>query len=64
MEKLDIVLTLVFSIVMLIFMAFPAMKVTDWLEDTFGIDIKWHNLIMFSLIILFSLSIGIFLKFA
>jgi len=64
MEKLDIVLTLVFSTVMLIFMAFPAMKVTDWLEDKFSIDIKWHNFIMFFLIILFSLGIGIFLKFA
>jgi len=64
MEKLDIVLTLVFSTVMLVFMAFPAMQVTDWLEKSFGIDIKWHNFIMFFLIILFSLSIGIFLKFA
>ncbi|MBL0721701.1 MAG: hypothetical protein JJV88_03890 [Sulfurovum sp.] len=49
---------------MLIFVAFPAMKVTDWFEDTFGIDTKWHNIIMFSLVILFSLCIGIFLKFA
>ena len=64
MQKLDIVLTLVFSLVMLVFMAFPAMKITDWLEEKTGVDTKWRNLIMFSIIILLSLSIGLFLRFA
>jgi len=64
MIKLDIILTLVFSIVMLIFMAFPAMKITEWLYDRFDIDDKWHNIMMFSIILILSLTIGLFLRFA
>jgi len=60
---LDIVLTLVFSIVMLLFMAFPAMKITEIIEKTFTISPKMHTFIFISLILLFSLMIGIFLKF-
>ena len=64
MQKLDIVLTLVFSLVMLVFMAFPAMKITEWIESKTNIDTKWHNILMFSIIILLSFAIGLFLRFA
>jgi hypothetical protein len=64
MQKLDIVLTLVFSLVMLIFMAFPAMKITEWIENKTDIDTKWHNILMFSIILLLSFAIGLFLRFA
>lgn len=64
MSNIDLVLTLVFSIVMLLFMIYPAMKSTEWLESVIDIDEKWHNYIMLSLIVIYSLAIGIFLKFA
>ncbi len=60
----DIVLTLVFSIVMLVFMIFPAMKTTEWIESKIEIPEKWHNPLMFSILLLFALAIGLFLRFA
>ena len=64
MGKLDIVLTLVFSIVMLVFMAFPAMKITEWIDEKVGIPKRWYNPIMFFILIFLALCIGIFLRFA
>ncbi len=64
MGKLDIVLTLVFSVVMLVFMAFPAMKITEWIDKHIGIPKKWYNAVMFFILLLLALSIGIFLRFA
>ncbi|MEA3419454.1 MAG: hypothetical protein U9Q90_08665 [Campylobacterota bacterium] len=61
---LDIILTLVFSIVMLIFMIFPAMKITEWIESKIEIPEKWHNPLMLVITLLLALSIGIFLRFA
>jgi hypothetical protein len=63
MIPMDIVLTLVFSIVMLLFMAFPAMKIVEWIEERFVVPPKWHNPLLFSIVILLSLMIGIFLRF-
>ncbi len=59
----DLVLTLVFSIVMLLFMAFPAMKIVEWIEKRREIPEKWHNRLLFGMVILLSLSIGLFLRF-
>jgi len=64
MNKLDIVLTLVFSVVMLIFMAFPAMKITEWIDENIGIPKRWYNAVMFFVLLSLSLSIGLFLRFA
>jgi len=61
---IDIVLTLVFSIVMLLFMAYPAMKIVDWIETRVNVPRKWHNILLFGMIIFLSLLIGIFLRFA
>lgn len=58
---LNLVLTLVFSIVMLLFMAFPAMKTVDWLEARRLTPPSWHHWLVILLTILFSLMIGLFL---
>jgi len=61
---MDIVITLVFSVVMLIFMAFPAMKIVDFIETKVTVSEKLHNALLIGITILLSLSIGLFLKFA
>jgi len=61
---MDIVLTLVFSIVMLVFMAFPAMKIVDFIETKISVSEKVHNVLLVGMTILLSLLIGLFLKFA
>jgi len=60
---LEIVLTLVFSIVMLVFMAYPAMKIVEFIESKIDIPDKWHNLLLILATIFLSLLIGLFLKF-
>jgi hypothetical protein len=60
---LEIVLTLVFSIVMLVFMAFPAMKIVEGLENVFAIPEKWHNLLLILTTLTLSLLIGLYLQF-
>ena len=62
--QLDLVLTLVFSVVMLIFMIFPAMKIVEWLESKVDIPEKWHNPLLMSTTVFLSLCIGLFLQFA
>ncbi len=59
----DLVLTLVFSIVMLLFMAFPAMKIVEWIEKKREIPETWHNILLFGMVILLSLFVGLFLRF-
>ena len=61
---LNIVLVLVFSIVMLLFMAYPAMKTADWLESSRLTPPSWHKWLVILITILFSLMIGLFLKYA
>ncbi|WP_295418639.1 hypothetical protein [Sulfurovum sp.] len=60
----DIVLTLVFSIVMLVFVAFPSMKIIEWAEDKFNVPAKWHNPLLIFTTILLALMIGLFLRYA
>ena len=61
---LDIVLTLIFSVVMLVFMAFPAMKIVEWIKPKTNYSEKTYNILQVLLTILLSLAIGLFLKFA
>ncbi len=61
---MDIVITLVFSIVMLVFMAFPAMKIVEWIERHIEVPQKWHNVLLIGMVILLSLLVGIFLRYA
>jgi len=61
---IDIVLTLVFSVVMLVFMAFPAMKIVDFIETKITLSETMHNIMLIGTTIFLSLLTGIFLKFA
>jgi hypothetical protein len=61
---MDIVLTLVFSIVMLLFMSVPAMKVATIIQKKWQLDDRWHMPMVLFFTALFSLMIGIFLRFA
>lgn len=61
---MDIVITLVFSIVMLVFMAFPAMKIVEWIEQRVTIPERWHNVLLIGMVILLSLLVGLFLRYA
>jgi intracellular septation protein A len=61
---LQIVITLVFSVVMLMFMAFPAMKIVEWLDSKFNIPEKWYNPLLISTTIFLSFCIALFLQFA
>ncbi len=61
---IDIALTLVFSVVMLVFMAFPAMKIVDFIETKITLSETVHNVLLIGITILLSLLIGLFLKFA
>jgi uncharacterized protein involved in cysteine biosynthesis len=60
---LNVILTLVFSVVMLLFMAFPAMKIVDWMEQQNITPPAWHKWLVIVITILFSLLIGLFLKY-
>ena len=64
MSSMDIVLTLVFSIVMLLFMSVPAMKLTSIMEEKWGLPPRWHTPTVLLLTVFFSLLIGLFLRFA
>ena len=59
---IDIVVTLVFSIVMLMFMAYPAIKIVDFIESKKELSIKVKNSLTLILTILLSLLVGLFLK--
>jgi hypothetical protein len=61
---MDIVLTLVFSIVMLLFMSVPAMKLTTLMEEKWHLPERWHMPMVLLLTVIFSLIIGVFLRFA
>jgi hypothetical protein len=63
MVSVDIVLTLVFSVVMLLFMAFPAIKIVEWLELRFDVLKRWHNPLVLGVVVSLSLAIGLFLRF-
>ncbi|RUM70977.1 MAG: hypothetical protein DSZ08_03795 [Sulfurovum sp.] len=60
---LNFVLTIVFSIVMLIFMIYPAMKIVEYLESKLVISTKWHQTLVIVTTIVLSLLIGLFLQF-
>jgi len=61
---LNIVLTLVFSVVMLVFMAFPAMKIVQGIEKFKPLSDKWRNILVIFITIILSLFIGLFLRYA
>ena len=60
----DIVITLVFSIVMLVFMAFPAMKIVEWMKPKIDFSENIYNILQIVLTVILSLIVGLFLRFA
>ncbi len=59
---INIVLTLIFSIVMLMFMAFPAMKIVEFIHNKKELSTKVQNTLIVIITIILSLAIGIFLN--
>ena len=56
---MEIVMTLVFSSVMLVFMIYPAMKIVEFLETKMHVSDKMYNVLTVVLTIVLSLIIGI-----
>ncbi len=59
---IDIVITLVFSVVMLLFMAFPAIKIVEFLETKMELQAKSKSVLIVVITIILSLIVGLFLK--
>ena len=58
-----IFMTLTFSVVMLMFMAFPAMKIVEWISSKKELSQQVQNVFIIILTIILSLIIGIFLNY-
>ena len=58
----SLVMTLVFSVVMLMFMAYPAMMIVEWIERHKPLSESTRNWLSILLTILLSLGVGIFLE--
>jgi len=59
-----IVMTLIFSVVMMMFMAFPAMKIVEWIASKKKLSQTIQNRLVVVVTIILSLLVGIFLQFA
>jgi hypothetical protein len=55
---MEIVMTLVFSSVMLVFMIYPSMKIVEFLETKMHVSDKMYNILTVVLTIVLSLIIG------
>jgi hypothetical protein len=55
---MEIVMTLVFSSVLLVFMIYPAMRIVELLETKIEISEKMYNISTVSLTIILSLIVG------
>lgn len=60
---MEIIMTLVFSSVLLVFMIYPAMKIVEFLETKMPVSDKMYNILTVVLTILLSLIIGTGLYF-
>ncbi len=60
----NVLLTLTFSIVMLFFMFFPAMKTAEFIDKKFNLTKKQNRNLTIIFTIIYSLLIGLFLRFA
>ena len=58
------VMTLIFALVMLMFMAFPAIKIVEWIEDKRALSPKSKNILTIVITIVLSFTIAIFLQLA
>ena len=58
-----LLMTLTFSVVMLMFMAFPAMKIVEWISSKKDLSQEIQNIFIVVLTIILSLMIGVFLNY-
>ena len=58
------IMILIFTMVMLMFMAFPAMKLVEWIESKQELSSKSKNLLTVIVTIILSFGISIFLELA
>ncbi len=58
-----LLMTLVSSIVMLMFMAFPAMKIIEWIASKKELSQEVQNILIVILTIILSLMVGIYLNY-
>jgi len=56
-------MTLTFSLVMLMFMAFPAMKIVEWIAFKKELSQQVQNILIIVLTVILSVIIGIFLNY-
>ena len=61
---IDIVLTLVFSMVFLMFSIFPAIKIIDFIKSKRDLTPKRENFLTLVFTILIAFCAGLFMKFA
>jgi len=59
----DILFILVFSVVLLFFTAYPAIKIVDFFDKKDQLSSSYYNFLTISLTILLALTGGIFLRF-
>jgi len=57
-----IIMTLIFSVVMLMFMAFPAMKIVEWIDSKKKLSHKVQNSLTIGVTVILSFIVGIFLQ--
>jgi hypothetical protein len=60
---IDIVLSLVFAAPLLIIMAYPAMKITEFLEKRIDINERLYNKLTVTITIILSLIFGLLLHY-
>jgi len=60
---LNVVITLVYSVVLLFFMIYPAMKITEIVYKKFPFPHKYYNFVTILITVFLSLTVGVFLKF-
>jgi hypothetical protein len=60
---IDIVVFLVFSIVLIFFMAYPAIKIVEFLDKQFSLNDKIQNILVVTIAIALALILGAFLKY-
>jgi len=58
------IMILIFAMVMLMFMAFPAMKIVEWIESKRELSSKSQNILTIVFTIILSFGIAIFLELA
>jgi hypothetical protein len=58
-----LLMTVISSIVMLMFMAFPAMKIVEWITGKKELSQQVQNIFIIILTVLLSVMVGIFLNY-